>query len=82
MKNTLMKYGAVIAGVVTGVVMAFSASAQTLSTSTLGTAIDSVNSTWYGYFLVLLSNYWPFIVGVGVLLLVWGFGRRAIEAFR
>ncbi|MFI5205315.1 MAG: hypothetical protein ACHQVK_00050 [Candidatus Paceibacterales bacterium] len=64
-----------IVGIIGGV-----AHAQ-LSTSTLGTAIDTVNSTWYGYFLVLLTNYWPFIVGVGVLIVVWHFGRRALNAF-
>jgi hypothetical protein len=80
--NKVYLYVAGIGSALVAGVMAFSASAQTLSTTTLGTAIDSVNSTWYGYFLVLLSNYWPFVVGVGVILLVWHFGRRAIEAFR
>lgn len=56
-------------------------SAAQLNTSTLGTAIDNVNGTFYDYFLVLLAKYWPFVVGVGVLLVVWGFGRRALHQF-
>ena len=82
MKNKILAYGSGIVGAISGIVMSFSAHAQTLSTSTLGTAIDSVNSTWYSYFLVLLTNYWPFVVGVGVIIFVWAFGRRALEGLR
>lgn len=53
-----------------------------MSTTTLGTSIDSINETTYDYFQVLLAKYWPFIVGFGVLLIVWGFGKRIIAHFR
>ena len=64
-----------------GVAMSAPLAMAQLNTSTLGTAIDDVNSTFYDYFLVLLAKYWPFVVGVGVLIVVWGFGRRALHAF-
>ena len=73
-----------LAGIVPAVAIgagALMAHADVLSTSTLGTAIDTVNGTFYSYFQVLLTNYWPFVVGAGVLLLVWHFGRRLLTAF-
>lgn len=57
------------------------ASAQ-VSTTTLPTVINTLNSTWYSYFQVMLANFWPFVVGVGVILLVWHFGRRHILGMR
>lgn len=57
------------------------ASAAVMSTSTLGSAIDSINGTTYDYFAVLLEKYWPFLVGFGVLLVVWGFGKRIVQHF-
>jgi hypothetical protein len=52
-----------------------------LTTSTLGSSIDTVNGTFYDYFVVLLDKYWPFVVGAGILVLVWHFGRRLLHAF-
>lgn len=52
-----------------------------MTTSTLGASIDSVNGTTYDYFQVMLAKYWPFVVGFGVLLIVWHFGRRIIQHF-
>lgn len=52
-----------------------------MSTSTLGSAIDTVNGTTYDFFTVLLAKYWPFVVGFGVLLIAWGFGRRILAHF-
>jgi hypothetical protein len=71
------------AGVITGVGLLVSkAFGAALTTTTLGTSIDNVNATFYDYFLVLLDKYWPFIVGAGILILVWHFGRRLLTAFR
>jgi hypothetical protein len=68
--------GTAIAGLFT----AFSAHAQ-MTTSTLGTSIDSVNSTTTSYFQVLLDKYWPFLVGFIILVTVWHFGKRILSAF-
>ena len=57
------------------------AMAAPLTTSTLASSIDTVNGTFYDYFTVLLSNYWPFVVGGGILVLVWHVGRRLLHAF-
>lgn len=57
------------------------ASAQ-LTTTTLGTAVDSINSTWYDYFTVLLAKYWPFLVGAIILVGIWHFGKRLLFGFR
>lgn len=79
MKLKLMLAG--VAGSI-GMVLATSfAGATTLSSSTLGAAIDTMNGTVYDYFLVLLASYWPFVVGLAVLIAVWHFGRRAVSAF-
>jgi len=53
-----------------------------LTTTTLASSIDSVNSTFYDYFLVLLANLWPFVVGAIVLLIVWRFGKGILFGFR
>lgn len=74
-------YGTGISTALLGIAGALVAHAQVLATSTLGTAIDSINGTFYGYFLVLLESYWPFVVGAGVLVMVWHFGRRLLTAF-
>jgi hypothetical protein len=58
-----------------------SVAAAQMSTTTLGTAIASVNGTTYDYFTVLLTNYWPFVVGFLILVAVWHFGKRIIGAF-
>lgn len=56
------------------------AEAAALTTSTLATSIDSVSSNFYDYFLVFLSNAWPFILGasilVGLVVLAIKFARR------
>ena len=52
-----------------------------ISTSSLGTSVDTVNGTTMDYFTVLLSHYWPFVVGFLILLAVWHFGKRIISAF-
>lgn len=69
------------AGAVSGIVGVLSASAATMSTTTLGEAIDSTNSTVYDYFLVLLDKYWPFLVGFAILVGVWAFGKRVLSHF-
>lgn len=68
-------------GAVASLLGVLSAHASTMSTTTLGTAIDSTNGTVYDYFLVLLDKYWPFLVGFGILVGVWGFGKRVITHF-
>ncbi len=76
MKKYILGIGAAAAALVLPLI-----SFAQVSTTTLGTAIDSVNGTWYDYFQVLLTHYWPFVVGAGILVLVWHFGRRLLNAF-
>lgn len=76
-----IKIGLVSAGaLLTGLFSTMSAHAAALSTTTLGTAIDSVSSTWYDYFLVFIANAWPFILGgsvlIGLVVLAIRFARR------
>ena len=52
-----------------------------LNSSTLGCTIDKVNSGVTGYVYTLIAHYWPFVVGVGVLVGVWHFGMVAITLF-
>lgn len=82
MKNKILAYGSLIGGAVAGIsgmlLTASQTAAAQLSTSTLGASIDTVNSTWYDYFTVLLNKYWPFIVGAGILVLVWHYGRKLL----
>lgn len=47
-----------------------------LSTTTLGTVIDNVNSVWYDYITVFLTHYWPFLVGAMVVVGVVALGIR------
>lgn len=68
--------GLAVVGSLVGVAMA---SAQALTTSTLATSIDTVNSTWYDYFTVFITNAWPFIVGAVVLVGLVYFGIRLIH---
>lgn len=49
-----------------------------MTTSTLATNIDSVSNTALGYVTVLLTTYWPFVLGFLILLGVIAFGKRAI----
>ena len=50
-------------------------SGSNLNASGTGCAIDILNTTWYSYFLVLLEKFWPFVVGVIILLAVWFFSE-------
>ena len=50
------------------------AQAQALTTTTLGTSIDTVNSTWYDYFTVFITHAWPFILGGFILIGIIGLG--------
>lgn len=43
--------------------------------------IDSINSTFYDYFLVLLNKFYRFIIGALILLVVWFFGKRILNRF-
>ncbi len=56
------------------------AHAAAISTSTLGSSIDDVSSTWYDYFTVFLSHAWPYIVGAVILVGMVIFGKRIIHA--
>jgi len=62
-KLALLSTGAAVAAGIAGIA---SASAQ-MTTTTLGTSIDSVNSTAYSYLSVVLTNYLPFIIGFVVI---------------
>ena len=80
MLKKILGYGsALVAG---ALVLVNSASAAVMSTSTLGSSIDSLNGTVGDYFQVLLDKYWPFVVGFVILVGVWYFGRRIINSFR
>lgn len=46
----------------------------------LGGNIASVNTTAYAYIGVLLTNYWPFVLGFIILLGVIAFGKRITTA--
>lgn len=50
-------------------------------TSTVKSSIDCINNTTGGYFSTLLTHYWPFLVGGGVLLGVWHYGAAIITSF-
>lgn len=80
MRSKMLAIGAAVSGVVGSVLATLVAHAQ-MTTTTLASSIDSVNGTTYDYFLVLLAKYWPFVVGFGVLLIAWGFGRRILQHF-
>jgi len=57
------------------------AKAEIMSSSTLATQIDTVNTTFMDYLSVLITNYWPFLLGAIVLAAVWAFGRRIWSSF-
>lgn len=80
MKKIYLGSAALISVIGAAVLGVMSAGAQ-MTSSTLGTAIDSVNSTTYDYFLVLLNKYWPFVVGFLILLGVWRYGRGILHGF-
>lgn len=57
------------------------AAAQTpFSTTTLGTAIDSVSGTSYDYFTVLIAKFWPYLLGAVLLVGVIAFGKRIVHS--
>lgn len=60
------------------------AHAAALSTTTLGTSIDTINTTWNDYFTVFMTNAWPFLLGasvlVGIVLLALALIRRVFHA--
>lgn len=72
-------------GIVGGVIMAgiasFSAFAETMSSSTLGTKIDTINTTSMDFIGVLIDKYWPFLLGLVILVSVWAFGKKIIHHF-
>lgn len=65
-----------------GFLLAKVAYGATLASTTLGTTIDSMNTTAYDYVVVLIDKLWPFVLALGVLIAVWYIGRRAIRALR
>lgn len=80
MLKKILGYGsALVAG---ALVLVNKASAEVMSTTTLGSNIDVLNGTVVDYFNVLLEKYWPFVVGFVILVGVWYFGRRIINSFR
>lgn len=81
MKNKLYAgLGILGTGLATLAMTTMTAAAQ-MSTTTLGTSIDSVNTTTTDYFSVLLTKYWPFLVGFVILVGVWHFGKRILSHF-
>lgn len=54
------------------IAMPFLASAQ-MSTTTLATQIDNVNAAAYDYLAVVITNYWPFLLGFLVIGGILGF---------
>ena len=75
-------YGYVAGGlsVVGGLLYAGVAHAETFSTTTLGTAIDTVSGTTYDYFGVLITKFWPFLLGAVILIGILVFGKRIIRS--
>jgi len=57
-----------------------SAMAAPFSTSTLGDNIDTVSGTTNDYFGVLISKFWPFLLGAVILIGVIVFGKRIIHS--
>lgn len=64
-------------GAITAYFLPMIAGAQ-MGTSSLATSINSVNATAYDYVAVLLTNYWPFVLGFLILLGVIAFGKRIV----
>lgn len=74
--------GAVAGLLVVGLslVAPYAAAAQTtFSTTSLGTAIDTVSGTTYDYFTVLLAKFWPFLLGAVILVGILVFGKSIIH---
>lgn len=51
-----------------------------MSTTTLGTSIDDVNTAAYAYVGVLISHYWGFALGFLVLIGVIALGKRFVTS--
>jgi hypothetical protein len=80
MRNFLIKAVAPISALATFVI-AKVAGATTFSSTSLGTAIDSVSSNTFDYFLVLIDKFWPFLLGGILLSGVIGFGIALVVRF-
>jgi len=61
--------------------LALCAKAETMSSTTLGTKIDTVNTTFMDFLGVLIEKYWPFLLGAIILVAVWAFGRKVLSHF-
>jgi len=58
----------------------FAFAGSPMSTTTLAANIDSVSGSATDYIAVLLTNYWPLVLGFLVLIGVIAFGKRAVQA--
>lgn len=79
-RSVYTRVGAVV-GTVGAALFAPLAHAQ-YSTTTLTANINSVATSFTDYFTVLLTTFWPLVVGIGVIGLVWSFTRGALSRFR
>lgn len=52
-----------------------------VSSSTVGCFMDGMNTTVTGFFDILISKYWPFVVGFIILVMVWFLGKRILANF-
>lgn len=57
------------------------AKAETMSTGTLGANIDLVNGTFMDFLGILITKYWPFLLGAVILVAIWAFGKSIIQHF-
>lgn len=78
-RSVYTRVGAVV-GTVGAALVAPLAHAQ-YDTSTLTANINSVSDSFVSYFTVLLTTFWPLVVGIGILAIVWGFARGALNRF-
>jgi len=78
--DSVKKYWAVGVGALATALLPFATFASTpLSTTTLGTSIDTVSGTTMDYFGVLIEKFWPFLLGAVILVGVILFGKRIIH---
>jgi ABC-type uncharacterized transport system permease subunit len=49
-----------------------------MTTSTLETGLGSIGSTAYSYLSIVITTYWPFLLGVIILVGALAFGKSAI----
>lgn len=78
--NKLIGYLGAGVAAIGGLLYAGAAHAAAFSTTTLGTAIDDVSSNTYDYFSVLISKFWPFLLGAVIIVGVVVFGKRIVHA--